>query len=283
MDFNVSILYCQLGSAVIAILWTQRRKALAREEQTRPTTLDEYIATCHASIFSKFAIETNTKLTSRGPITDPRDKWCPRNLKPWLGFLDQQRQTFGALYNTFPAESRVFENRALLAGLGNRISQRPIADKKMLENFMHNSTEDPVRAIIEQLKQEEDVRRVFELGDGVIFENHPHALSDAAEEVVDRETPSTPRTPDHRRDLHRLRPDQICVYRSDNTLFTRRTMIYVSEYKAPHKLATPHRRLGLRPMNVYKEVVNRKTIPTTFDPDARFQYHGEGLTASAIT
>lgn len=261
----------------------EQQRADALEEQTRPTTLDEYIAACHASIFSKFAIEANTKLTSRGPITNPRDKWCPQNLKPWLGFLDQQRQTFGALYHTFPAEIRVFENRAFLAGLGDRISQRPIADEKMLENFMHNSTEDPVRAIIEQLKQEEEVRRVFEVGDGVIFENHPHALSDAAEEVVDMETPSTPRTPDHRRDLHRLRPDQICVYRSDNTLSARRTMIYVSEYKAPHKLTTPHLRLGLRPMNFYKEVVNRKTIPTTVDPDARFQYHAERLTASAIT
>jgi hypothetical protein len=262
----------------------ERKRAEASEEQTRLTTLDEYVAACHTSVFSRFAIETDPKLTSRGSITNPRDKWCPKNLRPWPDFLDQQKLTFGTLYDSFPTESRVFENRNFLAGLGNRISQRPIADEKTLEYFLHNSVEDPVRAIIQQLKQVEEVSRAFQIGDGVVFENHPHALSDVAEEVVERETPSIPpRTPDHRRDLNQLRPDQICVYRSDNTLSSRRTMVYVSEYKPPHKLTTPHLRLGLRAMDIHREVVNRRTIPTSVDPDARFQYHAEKLTASAIT
>ncbi|KNB13920.1 hypothetical protein FOXG_12536 [Fusarium oxysporum f. sp. lycopersici 4287] len=271
----------------------EQQRAEASEEQTRLTTLDEYIAACHASVFSRFAIETDPNLTSRGSITNPRDKWCPKNLRPWPDFLDQQKLTFGTLYDSFPTETRVFENRNFLAGLGNRISQRPIADEKTLEYFLHNSVEDPVRAIIQQLKQVEEVRRAFQIGDGVVFENHPHALSDVAEEVVERETPSTPppppppppppQTPDHRRDLNQLRPDQICVYRSDNTESSRRTMVYVSEYKPPHKLTAPHLRLGLRAMDIHKEVVNRRTIPTSVDPDARFQYHAEKLTASAIT
>ncbi|KAJ9413473.1 hypothetical protein QL093DRAFT_2475958 [Fusarium oxysporum] len=265
----------------------EQQRAEASEEQTRLTTLDEYMAACHASVFSRFAIETDPKLTSRGSITNPRDKWCPKNLRPWPDFLNQQKLTFGTLYGSFPTESRVFENRNFLAGLGNRISQRPIADEKTLEYFLHNSVEDPVRAIIQQLKQVEEVRRGFQIGDGVVFENHPHALSDVAEEVVERETPSTPppppQTPDHRRDLNQLRPDQICVYRSDNTESSRRTMVYVSEYKPPHKLTAPHLRLGLRAMDIHREVVNRRTIPTSVDPDARFQYHAEKLTASAIT
>ncbi|KAK2468341.1 hypothetical protein H9L39_19987 [Fusarium oxysporum f. sp. albedinis] len=262
----------------------EQQRAEASEEQTRLTTLDEYIAACHASVFSRFAIETDPKLTSRGSITNPRDKWCPGNLRPWPDFLDQQKLTFGTLYDAFPTQSRVFENRNFLAGLGNRISQRPIADEKTLEYFLHNSVEDPVRAIIQQLKQVEEVSSAFQIGDGVVFENHPHALSDVAEEVVDRETPSTPpQTPDHRRDLNQLRPDQICVYRSDNTESSRRTMVYVSEYKPSHKLTAPHLRLGLRAMDIHKEVVNRRTIPTSVDPDARFQYHAEKLTASAIT
>ncbi|KAH7228557.1 uncharacterized protein BKA55DRAFT_716421, partial [Fusarium redolens] len=164
------------------------------------------------------------------------------------------------------------------------IAQRPIADEKTLESFLHNSVEDPVRAIIQELKQEEEVRRSFQIGDGVIFENHPHALSDVAEEAIERETLSIlPRTPDHRRDLKQLRPDQICVYRSDNTASSRRTMLYVSEYKPPHKLSAQHLRAGLRIMDIHEEVVNRRTIPTSVDPDARFQYHAEKLTASAVT
>ncbi|KAH8194005.1 hypothetical protein TruAng_011831 [Truncatella angustata] len=60
-------------------------------------------------------------------------------------------------------------------------------------------------------------------------------------------------------------------------------MLYVSEYKAPHKLTAPLLRVGLHPMDIFKDVVNRKTIPTAADPDGRFQYYAERLTAAAIT
>ncbi|KAJ0358882.1 hypothetical protein COL26b_014449 [Colletotrichum chrysophilum] len=128
-------------------------------------------------------------------------------------------------------------------------------------------------------------RSVEELRNGIVFENHPHAISDTAEEVINRNVPSTPPSTPHQSkiDLKQLRADQICVYRSETADSESRTMLYVSEYKPPHKLTAPHLRLGLRPMNIYKEVVNRKTIPTSVDPDARFQYHAERLTAAAIT
>ncbi|KAH7114572.1 hypothetical protein B0J13DRAFT_630896 [Dactylonectria estremocensis] len=168
----------------------EQQRAEEAEEQTRPTTLDEYIAACHDLVFSKFAVETDKKLTSKGPITNPRNKWCPTHLRPWSDFLEQQRIIFGALLDE---------------------------------------------------------------------------------------------TPDRTRDLNQLRPDQICVYRSNDALATTRTMIYVSEYKPPHKLTAPHLRLGLRAMNIPKDVVNRKTIPTSMDPDALFQYHADRLTPSAVT
>ncbi|KAK7212727.1 hypothetical protein V2G26_019905 [Clonostachys chloroleuca] len=60
-------------------------------------------------------------------------------------------------------------------------------------------------------------------------------------------------------------------------------MVYVCEYKPPHKLTAPHLRLGLRPMDIYKDVVNRKTIPTSGDPDGRFRYWADRLAASAVT
>ncbi|RMI95609.1 hypothetical protein CDV36_016391, partial [Fusarium kuroshium] len=164
---------------------------------------------------------------------------------------------------------------------------------KSLEYFMHNGVEDPVRVIVEQLRQVEEVSNAFDMGNGIVFENHPHAISDVAEEVAARENtpppPQTPlqtslQTPNHKRDVNQLRPDQICVYRSDDdTVSEKRTMIYVSEYKAPHKLTAPHLRAGLRRMNIYREVVNRKKIPTSVDPGGRFQYHAERLTASALT
>ncbi|TWU70742.1 hypothetical protein ED733_001975 [Metarhizium rileyi] len=265
----------------------ERRRADIAEEQTRLTTFDEYIAACHSLLYSRLVVETDPNLTSKGSITNPRGKWCPQSLRPWPNFLELQRTVFGSIYDTFPIEERVFENRTLLAGLGSRISQRPIQDEKTLEFFLHLSVEDPTRAIIEQLKTVQDARAAFEMGDGVTFENHPQALSEVADEVVNSGTSATastsPRTPNYRRDLNKLRPDQICVYRSYLTTPTQRTMIYVSEYKPPHKLTAPHLRAGLRAMDIYKEVVNRRMIPTAADPDALFRYHAERLTASAIT
>lgn len=131
----------------------ERQRAEEAERQTRPTTLDEYIAACHTSIFSRLSVETDSKLTSKGPITNPRDKWCPNKIQPWSGFLDEQRAVFGTLNANFPIETPFFENKSFLEGMGDRISRRKIADEKTLEFFLHNSVEDPVRNIIEQLKK----------------------------------------------------------------------------------------------------------------------------------
>ncbi|OAQ57369.1 protein kinase-like domain [Pochonia chlamydosporia 170] len=261
----------------------EQQRAETAEQQTRATTLDEYIAACHSLVFSRFEVETDKSLTSKGSITNPRNKLCPTSLKPWPDFLEQQRVAFGVLYDALPAQTRLFESRNFLSGLGDRISQRPIANEKDLETFLHNSVEDPVRSILHQLKEVEQVQSVYGIGGGIIFENHPSAISDVSEEVVHREMSSPPRTPDQGRLSNQLRPDQICVYRSEDGKSTRRSMIYVCEYKAPHKLTAPHLRVGLRPMNVYKEVVNRKTIPTSADPEGRFQYHAEKLTTAAIS
>ncbi|KAI0458836.1 hypothetical protein F5B21DRAFT_457909 [Xylaria acuta] len=261
----------------------EQQRADESEEHTRPTSLNEYIAACHELVFSKLQVETNKALTSRGPITNPRNKYCPTSLKPWPDFLQEQSATFGELYATCSPERRAFENRSFLAGLGRRLLLRLIRDEKTLEYFMHVSVEDPVTAIMDELRKVGEFRSAFDIGNGIVFESHPSAISDDAEEVVVREAAlSPPQTPDRGLDLNQLRPDQICVYRSDDEP-SKRTMIYISEYKAPHKLTAPHLRLGLRSMNIYNEVVNRKTIPTSADPEGRFRYHAERLTAAALT
>ncbi|KAI0423900.1 hypothetical protein F5Y09DRAFT_326081 [Xylaria sp. FL1042] len=261
----------------------ERQRADESAEHTRPTSLDEYIAACHELVFSNLKVETNKALTSRGPITNPQNKYCPTSLKPWSDFLQEQSITFGELYATCSPERRAFEDRNFLAGLGRRLLLRPIRDEKTLEYFMHVSVEDPVTTIMDELKKVGEFRSAFDVGNGIVFENHPNAISDDAEEVIAREAAlSPPQTPGRGLDLNQLRPDQICVYRSDDEP-SKRTMIYISEYKAPHKLTAPHLRLGLRSMNIYKEVVNRKTIPTSADPEGRFRYHAERLTAAALT
>lgn len=266
------------------LLAEERRARQTAEQQTQPTTLDEYLTECHRSVYTRLTIETDPELRTKGSITNPQDKWCPTNIRKWHNFLQEQREIFGALYDALPSEpEHVFESKHFLEALGERISKRHVADEKGLENFLHNAVEDPVRNIVDYLAAEPRVAQTFDLGCGIVFENHPHALSELSEEVLKRQAASTPpRTPGQRGDLKRIEADQICIYRSDIGR-TSRTTAFMCEYKPPYKLTTPHLRLGLRPMDIHKEVVNRKTIPTASDPESRFAYHADRLTASALT
>lgn len=72
------------------------------EQQTRHTTLAEYIEGCHELVFTKITVETDRNLTTTGSRTNPQGKLCPRRLSTWLDFLEEQKTTFGTLYSTFP-------------------------------------------------------------------------------------------------------------------------------------------------------------------------------------
>ncbi|KAK3935682.1 hypothetical protein QBC46DRAFT_412796 [Diplogelasinospora grovesii] len=265
------------------------------QQQTRSTTLSGYIEACHDLLFTKFAVETDKSFTSTGPTTNPKHKLCPKRLLPWGSFLEEQRTAFGTLYSIFPAETEeAFESRHFLQGLGARVSWKKIANERDLEHFQHNSVEYPVRSIVQRLALEETVKDEFDVGDGILFENHPYAVADVAEQVMSQLTtrpPPPPVTPDRSRQgpdsLYpgpgQFRPDQICVYRRDDGTSIRRKIAYIIEYKAPHKLTPPHLRLGLRPMDIYNEVVNRVTKPMADDPEALFQYHADRLAAAAVT
>lgn len=199
--------------------------------------------------------------------------------------MEEQRITFSAVYSTLTNDDRSFESQAFLRGLGARVSRRAISNEKDLEHFQHNSVEDPVRSIVQRLTEEEAFRDEFDVGDGIIFENHPSAISDVAEEVVERQGPpvTPPRTPGpDGLDRSQLRPDQICVYTADEQS-SLRNMAYVMEYKAPHEPTPVHMRVGLHSMDIHKQVVNRATVPTADDQEALFQYHAERLATAAIT
>ncbi|KAH7009224.1 uncharacterized protein B0I36DRAFT_342604 [Microdochium trichocladiopsis] len=270
------------------------QRAEASEQQTQRTTFKEYLDACHRLVFAKLQVESNPDRLSRGSLTNPQSKRCPTSLRQWPDFLEQQRRIFGRLLDTFPCDSdrldsdrldsdRLFESEHFLATMGARIGGRSIADEKVLEFFLHNAVEDPVRNIINQLVNIPAVGKAFDLGNGIVFENHPHALSETAEEVIDRQARTVPpSTPGHGENLRKLQADQICIYRSDDAQ-GERTRAYICEYKPPHKLTVQHLHVGLRVTDMYKEVVNRKTVPTSEDPEARFAYHAERLTASAIT
>ncbi|PHH81087.1 hypothetical protein CDD80_3369 [Ophiocordyceps camponoti-rufipedis] len=257
-------------------------RANAAVKAVRLTTLPEYMEACHFKISSRLQVETRESMTTKG-FTNPKGKWCPTRLVPWVDFLEIQTLTLGTLYNNFPIEDRFFLSRANVEGIGMNI-RKPIGDEGLTAFFLHLSLENPTLTIFDQLKKSETVCNAFDIGDGIGFDNHPHALSDVSAEVIQQLalmalTPAGPSTPDYRKDLKNFKPDQICVYLSKGG-GQRREMLFVSEYKPPHKLTKLHLRAGLRNMDLYREVVNRETMGTG---DDRFEHEAEKLTASAIT
>lgn len=54
----------------------------AAEQQTQPTSLNEHIPACHSLASAKLTVETDRRLTSKGSITNPRNKLCLANLRP---------------------------------------------------------------------------------------------------------------------------------------------------------------------------------------------------------
>ncbi|KAM0417271.1 hypothetical protein ACHAPT_012712 [Fusarium lateritium] len=107
------------------------------------------------------------------------------------------------------------------------------------------------------------------MGDGVVLEEKEHYVSDSFGGFYNIETPHV--------------TNQSCVYRTDKASEDQRTPVYVCDWKLPHPLTVAHLRVGLRAMDVYKEVTNRETMLPRPDPATRFRCDAERLTACALT
>ncbi|KAI6777699.1 antigen [Emericellopsis cladophorae] len=160
---------------------SERRRADQAEYQSRSTTLIEYIRETHRLLELNVTTESDKSLTSKGTITNPRSKYVPSILSAWRNFLETQSRILGRLYSTFPADRRAFESVGFLQGLGERVAGRPVANEKDLEHTQQNIVEEPVAKIIEILRSDHTTLRQFDLGGGIVFDNHPNGLSDGAE------------------------------------------------------------------------------------------------------
>jgi hypothetical protein len=263
----------------------ERKRAEDEEKKTRSTTFEEYIRACHTLLSKPLSIQTDKSLSTQGSITSPKNKPCPTLLKPWTDFPVLQQHLFERVYEYIPRDAELFSSTQYLTELGQDICDRPLASEKDLEAYQRLAVERPTTHIISQLQRIEEARYTFDLGEGIIFENHANTLSDNNEEVqqslqdlrISRKGHDSSSNPKPRN------ADQICVYKeADGT----RSLCMVVEYKPSHKLSVFNLRAGLLradegSMNILEDVINRITIPT--DIEEKFLYHSEWLTAAALT
>lgn len=250
------------------------RKEKLRQE-IRETTLSEYIEACHNNVFLKIRVQLNRPLAPIGSTTYPQGKscMCPTNVMPWKGFLAEQICHLRELFGSFPLNDRLFCSKHGLSGFGGMVSREPIANERMLERFMLFAIEDPVQCIVKQLVLKNVLADQYRIGEGIIFENYLSDISDVSL-GDDNGVPA------------RLWPYEICVYRNINEAASmkERNLLFIGEYKAPHKLTAEHLRVGLQQkMDILKDFVNNPKVPTNQDPQVRFEYYAKRLTAAAIT
>ena len=196
-----------------------------------------------------------------------------------------QQQLFERTYEYIPRDAELFSSTQYLTELGQDLCDRSLASEKDLEAYQRLAVERPTTHIISHLQRIEGARHAFDLGEGIVFENHANTLSDSNEEVrqslqdlrISSKEHGSSSNPKPRN------ADQICVYKeADGT----RSLCMVVEYKPSHKLSVFNLRAGLLRadkgfMNIPEDVINRITIPT--DPEDKFVYHSEWLTAAALT
>ncbi|KAI4086487.1 MAG: hypothetical protein LQ344_007506 [Seirophora lacunosa] len=261
--------------------------------EVRASTLEELLQQCHEQLFQGFAVQTDKTLTTKGGTTDPTGKIHPRYLRQWADFPEEQQNAFdrmyGALYNGKPDDYyRLFLSRANIEGLAKTKLPQKAGSEMDLRLFQNHCVESIVTNVIQQLSADADLATILDLHKaGVKFENHSNALRDGAADVQARQqslqTPVTPPNPSttaavKASGLSDTNADQLCVY---HTVGDRKKLLYVMEYKAPHKFTNLILRQGFREMDVAKEVINQ--VQVSQDEKGKFRDLADYLVAAAAT
>ena len=257
-------------------------------------------------------------MTTKG-LTSAKNKYYPKFLRPWEKFPDVQLDLFNNIRRLFQTKDepdrRLFNSTQFTQELAGTLALRKLSSEKDLETYERIAVEDMVTAVLNALSTIPKARAELGLGEKIKFENHTNSLSDQAEEVQERiievtegvrrglrfRTPSPPSltssseteaTSEAKPRLPRTRADQFCVYGEENAV---NRLLFLVEYKAPHKLSVGNLKAGVRDMDIKEEVLDRVKIPvykekpeadmTPEDEIARqekLQYNADRLIAAVL-
>lgn len=249
---------------------------------TGETTLLELLELCHRYLFTSFTVQTKLNATTQGSTTNATGKPCPTLLRPWTDFPRVQQEAFDKLYDlVHPTDSagqpkRLFLSRKYIEESQDVLEGKMMASEMSLRTFHFYTVDNVVVHSIKKICQDPTMNKQLGLGDGISFEDHTNALKDNAEDVQAHQAPVTP--PENPPAVPPPKgADELCVYKHSDGA---KSLLYVIEYKPPHKITREILRRGLHPMNILDEVVNIVDLPT--DVDGAFQSWAEKLVAAAV-
>ncbi|KAI2786989.1 hypothetical protein POX_f07342 [Penicillium oxalicum] len=143
-----------------------------------------------------------------------------------------------------------------------------MSSEQELEAYERFAVEEHVHDIITELCKLPAARDEFGLGDGIQFSNHTNSLNENGTIEAGASQSSN---------VHHPRPDQFCIHRVDGNTTT---LLISVEHKPPHKLSVATFRMGLRLMDLWKDMVRLNKIPT--NQEAKLRYNAERLVCSAL-
>ncbi|GLA01927.1 hypothetical protein AnigIFM60653_001218 [Aspergillus niger] len=253
-----------------------REKLELEKERSRRTTFGELLQHCHTIFSEPLEVEELTRCTE-GKISQPKGKYCPLKFEHWEDCDTEQQKVYQTVckYLEPPGSAalRLFTSRLGLESMGEYFG-RPISSERDVEALERFTVESPVHKIITELCNIPAARDEFNLGTGVRFDSHANCLDDVE---ADREQDWTAEKDEEPSNCQNPRPGQYCIYKVDGD---NDTLIMTVEYKPPHKLPVEAMRLGLHPMEFWKDIVNTRKIPT--GQEDKKMYDAAVLTGSAV-
>ncbi|KAI4221302.1 MAG: hypothetical protein L6R36_007000 [Xanthoria steineri] len=234
-------------------------KIAASDQLLQRTTLDEFLRHQYELIFKRFEVQSNLALATKDSITGVRGRLYPSRLKPWTQFPADRQALFRDIHQTWNPP----------AG--------PIRDLPSLD-VLQEEEQTPERIV----SSEADLKQFHA---EVVERNvEPHSLQDGDPELEARrqepvQDSSKAKAPTQYQNAPRY-ADQFCITYKDNAA----RLIFIEEFKAPHKLTLPFLDAILGDLQLDDELdvlAVRDFDMGCADPDGRLYLDAEKLVASA--
>ena len=240
----------------------EKRQRKAAEKRAEETTLLEFLHYCHTYYTRPFAVQTIEDESTHGTTLTPYGRCYPTELHLWTDFMSSQQSRFNTLKDALQS-LRLFDPRVAIESKGQAACDRLFASEDDLKFYQRLAVEQPATSVVNTLgKLPRASFETFNIGSGVIFENHENPLRKTSQEASRETSPETSReahkrqrvTEREHKKLRRLPADQICVYKHPSG---NRTLAFIVEYKAPHKISIEAFRRALGKQNLCQEVAER--------------------------
>ncbi|EDN02616.1 predicted protein [Histoplasma mississippiense (nom. inval.)] len=243
----------------------RREEAEALASSAESSTLPLFLHACHELLVA-IQIVTDPTRTTQGAVTRPTNRRVPSRITLWETFTEEQMKVWHKLdqHPHFLTE-KLFPSLHQLDYVRQLIS--PISSEWDLRYYERETVENQVRAIVDRIYENDELKRAFGLRGSITFESHANlGLSTRADDlnpVISSQTTV----------VTGGQADRFCIYRQDGDEHIPALAI---EYKAPHKLTRDEIVGGLaQDIHPSKEIIGKESD----DPD----FCSKRLVAAVIT